>query len=212
MASFISFENQTLLWNTMQNVPIFKEVIHISNQSIWFKKVIGEIYEQNKYRDLVSADLNNLNKSTISHMINLLKSSKYHEEQEYNMQQQRQQTSENFNRNSLEMRQKEYNEMLEVKMPEAPNFKEANSDEPIVNMEELIKKHQQARELDVKNTSPINNDEINDLKDKISNLENIIEKMSKEMEDLKKNVLSINLGQSVNELINKVESTSSEEN
>ena len=30
MASFISYENQTLLWNTMQNVPIFKEVIHVA--------------------------------------------------------------------------------------------------------------------------------------------------------------------------------------
>lgn len=69
--SYISSENQTLLWNTIQKVGMLHETIPASYQADWFREIVSMYYNEYKNR---SYDLKQLNKETIGHMINSLRS------------------------------------------------------------------------------------------------------------------------------------------
>jgi molecular chaperone DnaK (HSP70) len=69
--SYISAENQTLLWNTIQKVGMLHETIPASYQADWFREIVSMYYNEYKNR---SYDLKQLNKETIGHMINSLRS------------------------------------------------------------------------------------------------------------------------------------------
>ena len=75
MSTFISYNNQTILWNTIQKVPLLQQKIQKEYQANWFRQIIEDIYIQNQYRNLNVQELNELNKQTISYMINSLKKS-----------------------------------------------------------------------------------------------------------------------------------------
>ena len=75
MSTFISYNNQTILWNTIQKVPLLQQKIQKEYQANWFRQIIEDIYTQNQYRNLNVQELNELNKQTISYMINSLKRS-----------------------------------------------------------------------------------------------------------------------------------------
>ena len=72
MSNFITYENQTLLWNTITNVPLFNKIPH-QDKANWIKNIIGNIHQQNENRYLSYQQLHDLNKYTISYMINILK-------------------------------------------------------------------------------------------------------------------------------------------
>jgi|UniRef100_A0A6C0F3V6 hypothetical protein len=69
--SYISAENQTLLWNTIQKVGMLHETIPASYQADWFREIVSIYYNEYKNRNY---DLKQLNKETIGHMINSLRS------------------------------------------------------------------------------------------------------------------------------------------
>jgi hypothetical protein len=68
--SYISLENQTLLWNTIQKVGLLHETIPASQQAEWFKEIVSMYHTEYKNR---AYDLKQLNKDTIGCMINSLK-------------------------------------------------------------------------------------------------------------------------------------------
>jgi len=77
MSLFILPENQKLIWNTMNKVPLFIKLGNDVNneREHWFKEIIHDTYERNKTKPLSVQELRQLNKETISYMINKLKSS-----------------------------------------------------------------------------------------------------------------------------------------
>lgn len=74
MSQYIRPENQTILWNTIQRVELFRRVLTTdSHQWEWFKEIVGWFYEENRNRRLTKHDLEQLNRRTIEHMILSLK-------------------------------------------------------------------------------------------------------------------------------------------
>ena len=193
MSNFITYENQTLLWNTITNVPLFNKIPH-QDKANWFKNIIGNIHEQNENRYLSYQQLHDLNKYTISYMINILK----------------QINEMPIQTNSFEEKQKEYDNMKTKQAPREPNFKEHVEDTAIENMDELIKQHQQQRQMDLNVTnSPLQNQEdkkqINDLKEEVTSLKSTIEIMQDQMNELKKEIVYSNVNNTIENMKKTVE-------
>lgn len=70
MSSYVSVENQTILWNTIQKVQLLHEQIPPHQQQDWFKQILGMFYQKIQN---TSYDLRQLNKETIGYMISTLK-------------------------------------------------------------------------------------------------------------------------------------------
>jgi len=70
MSSYISVENQTILWNTIQKVQLLHEQIPAYQQQDWFKRILSMFYQKIQN---TSYDLRQLNKETIGYMISTLK-------------------------------------------------------------------------------------------------------------------------------------------
>lgn len=70
MSSYISVENQTILWNTIQKVQLLHEQIPPYQQQDWFKQILSMFYQKIQN---TSYDLRQLNKETIGYMISTLK-------------------------------------------------------------------------------------------------------------------------------------------
>ena len=193
MSNFITYENQTLLWNTITNVPLFNKIPH-QDKANWFKNIIGNIHEQNENRYLSYQQLHDLNKYTISYMINILK----------------QINEMPIQTNSFEEKQKEYDNMKTKQAPPEPNFKEHVEDTAIENMDELIKQHQQQRQMDLNVTNgPLQNQEdkkqINDLKEEVTSLKSTIEIMQDQMNELKKEIVYSNVNNTIENMKKTVE-------
>ena len=77
MSSYISIENQTRLWNTIQKIQLLHERLPTHLQEEWFKNILGMFYKKsvNTQYDLVQ-----LNKETIAYMISSLKIDSYSHE------------------------------------------------------------------------------------------------------------------------------------
>ena len=193
MSNFITYENQTLLWNTITNVPLFNKIPH-QDKANWFKNIIGNIHEQNENRYLSYQQLHDLNKYTISYMINILK----------------QINEMPIQTNSFEEKQKEYDNMKTKQAPPEPNFKEHVEDTAIENMDELIKQHQQQRQMDLNVTNgPLQNQEdkkqINDLKEEVTSLKSTIEIMQDQMNELRKEIVYSNVNNTIENMKKTVE-------
>ena len=146
MSTFISYNNQTILWNTIQKVPLLQQKIQKEYQANWFRQIIEDIYTQNQYRNLNVQELNELNKQTISYMINSLKRSNNENNQTTSIENlDYQDTNTEFSK-----REKEY-EILKnnTKMNEKPNFNQTIEDKAIDNMDELLYNQQIQRDLDL---------------------------------------------------------------
>jgi hypothetical protein len=73
MSLYIHAENQRLLWNTIQQVPQFQQINHI-NKEVWFSNIIKQFYQTVQYLPQLSPqDLQQLNRQTVSYMVNELK-------------------------------------------------------------------------------------------------------------------------------------------
>jgi len=75
MAAFIENENQKLLWNTLNNVPLFTHNIPVEHRTSYFKQVISQFYEQVKFNAFNKNELDALNKDVIRHVMQQLKTS-----------------------------------------------------------------------------------------------------------------------------------------
>jgi len=69
MAKYIQQENQRLLWNVAQNIPLLHQVHPtMGAQEKWFKTVIQTFYEKNRNVTLNRSALENLNRQTVEYM------------------------------------------------------------------------------------------------------------------------------------------------
>ena len=159
MTLYISKDNQQLLWNFIHtNKFVHKKLDCLENSEKihWFRNVIGTFYEKNKHVQLDVGNLNKLNKETVEYMIQNLNSLSIPKPaNELTPRYIEKEVKQNQYINDYQQRQQEYNEMIEKKIPEEVNFKENyEKDEALTNMDELIKKQIEERELDLKINKP----------------------------------------------------------
>jgi hypothetical protein len=153
--AYIHPENQKLLWNTIQKMPIFENLG--SQKTQWFKSVIQHFYEEYPTAKTIKTkdELQNINRATISFMVNNLKT----REQKpipkppdsllptYTGSNERMA----FYNDQFNNRQKEYEMMNAKPLPPSNDIvSEKISDEVITNMDELIRQHIEQRELEMK--------------------------------------------------------------
>jgi hypothetical protein len=174
MSLFIHSENQTLLWNIISNMEITKTVFVEGSpqKSAWFKNIIEEFYIKNYSRNLTTNDLRDLNRSVVSYMVENMRSvqnrsSAYQSEAPKRTVYQEPQTV--YSRNNQQAsivnktdeynqqfsrRQQEYESMVKKPLPPEVNFSDNIKDEPISNMEELLKQQQRQREYELNSVRP----------------------------------------------------------
>jgi hypothetical protein len=176
MSLFIHSENQTLLWNIISNMEITNAVFVQGSpqKSIWFKNIIEEFYIKIYGKQLSLVELRELNRQVISYMIENLrefqkkvtrqpviaetpKQNVFHEHQTEYSRNSAVGNSEIYN-DLFSKRQKDYEAMVTKPLPPKVEFSETLKDEPISNMEELIKAQQQQRDYDMRvlEQNPIN--------------------------------------------------------
>jgi hypothetical protein len=159
MTSYISVENQTMLWSTIQKIQLLHEKIPTNQQQEWFKNILGMFYQENMN---VKYDLRQLNKETISYMINTLK------------------------QNPDRQLQQDYDKMIKKELPPEPNFKEPLGDGVIENMEELLQQQMKQRELDVHAPFPIENN----IRKEVDELHKIVKSLQDEIAQIKKSLVT----------------------
>ena len=215
MSTFISYNNQTILWNTIQKVPLLQQKIQKEYQANWFRQIIEDIYTQNQYRNINVQELNELNKQTISYMINSLKKSNTENNQTTSIENlDYQDTNTEFSK-----REKEY-EILKnnTKMNEKPNFNQTIEDKAIDNMEELLYNQQIQRDLDLqaveikelqkpKNVTWDENleDSMQPIIDRMTKLEKIVENLTGIINKLLERKLDNQITNSLENIITKIE-------
>lgn len=212
MSLYIHERNQRILWSTIKNLRMFNSNITVENQEIWFKQIIGYIYQNNKNRKLTNYELQELNKYTISFMIKELQSIRSIQSNTSNTSKLNQSSiskpnlflepssshrieskSDTYSKQFVE-RQKDYENMTRKVEPPQPVFQEKIEDNVIENMKELVKQHLKQRELDIENLQNKNSENyikppiniINDAQN-VSNsqIELSIEELSENMQQKK---------------------------
>jgi hypothetical protein len=165
MALYVSAQNQKLLWEVLHKNELVNRVFYSpSNQrqkEDWFKSVVQLFYEQNKYRNITKRDLNEVNRETLIYMTNKLrehltpKTAPLTNANNISTPPIVPDNREDFFNQQFTARQKEYEQMNEKKVPENVDFGDKLDDQPISNMEDLIKQHMQMRENELKQYSPL---------------------------------------------------------
>jgi len=160
MSLFVNPTNQKLLWNVVSKNKMVNDyfMFYPREKDGWFKSIVQMFYEKNNTRVLTQTDLLVLNKETISYMI---QSIKYKFPQQSVTDQQPFLKSYSITENKVEKigsqfseKQLEYNSLFEKKTPEQIDFGETQ-DKPLSNMDELIKKHMEEREAELKKYAPL---------------------------------------------------------
>lgn len=178
MSLFIHSENQTLLWNIISNMDITNAVFVQGSpqKSIWFKNIIEEFYIKIYGKQLTVVELRELNRQVITYMTNNLreiqkkvsrqlvlteppkpKQNVFYEPKTEYSRNSAGGNSEIYN-DIFSKRQKDYEAMIVKPVPPKVEFSENLKDEPISNMEELLKAQQKQREYDMQSqiTPPLN--------------------------------------------------------
>jgi len=170
MSLYVTPENQKLLWSVLHKNPLIAQVFsanQIQQKELWFKTIIENFFNQYRFKTLSKRDLQQLNQDTLNYMIQQLRehlSKSQPPKQTVSVpsspnimidtppipQNNRQDV---FN-NQFQQRQKEYEQMSEKKAPDTIDFRDKVDDEPISNMDELIRTHMQMRENELKQYSP----------------------------------------------------------
>jgi len=159
MSLFIHSQNQSLLWNIISNMDITRTIFVEGSpqKSIWFKNIIEEFYIKYYGRKLSLDELRELNRQVITYMVDNLKTIHRNTAKPQLVQTQVQLEPQTvYSRNApqeyneqFDKRQKEYETMVKKPLPPEVNFSENIKDEPISNMEELIKEQMQMREYEI---------------------------------------------------------------
>ena len=205
MSLYILPENQKLIWNNLNNLPLFQNFNEYTSikKDEWFREIIHHFYESNKFKLLSVQELQQLNRDTIIYMLqkvkemaamkpvvhpissfigggqsllgdsftnsftsinssaNLAPINKQNKPpviqfpsntieqkavtRDYILEQKHEELNKEFSN-----RQKDYGEMLKRGPQHEINFREIKADEPINNMEELIKQHMAQRDAEMK--------------------------------------------------------------
>lgn len=162
--AYVHPENQKLLWNTIQKTPIFNN-LGSRQQTQWFKSVIQHFYEEYPNAKVIKTqqELQNINRATLSFMVNSLKEqfvqpkqmqSQIHEPSPINSSLPSTTGSNermSYYNDQFNNRQKEYESMNTKPLPPSNDIvSEKISDEAITNMDELIRQQIEQRELESK--------------------------------------------------------------
>jgi hypothetical protein len=77
MSLYIHQENQKLIWGSIHKLPRFQEFgkTEPGKQEAWFREIIQQFYESNKFKLLSIEELQQLNRETISYMLQDLEKS-----------------------------------------------------------------------------------------------------------------------------------------
>lgn len=166
---YISVENQTLLWKTINRSPQLANNTIAINREQWFSNIIKQFYEQIKSPSLSIADLKGLNQQTIVYMVGDLKriealympAKPSAIEPSYetptasrSLTFENPQTRMSMYNDQFTSRQKEYENMLKPPAPPIANFGEKIEEEAITNMDELLQQQIKQREYDVAQVRP----------------------------------------------------------
>jgi len=169
---YITVENQTLLWKTIQRSPQFlHNTVHM-NREQWFSNVIKYFYEQIKTPKLSIAELKEWNQKTIAYMITDLKRMETMYASSPNNSitptvapssgvlanngplYETPQSRMSMYTNQFNARQQEYTNMVKPPAPPIANFSEKVEEEVITNMDELLQQQLKQREYDVAQVRP----------------------------------------------------------
>jgi hypothetical protein len=135
--------------------------IYPREKDIWFKSIVQVFYERNSHRALNSEELLLLNKEVITYMIQNIKDKFPAKPEQQPIGDQGFLKSYSITENKVEKignqfaeKQLEYNSLFDKKTPEKIEFGETQ-DKPLSNMDELIKKHMEEREAELRKYSPL---------------------------------------------------------
>lgn len=180
MSLLIHRENQELLWNIINKNKVvhnFFQRIPEQDRYNWFQGIISEFY--NKYRtySISSNDLSNINKEILRFMINNASTNTENMNQtqinnENIREHYQKESKQNEYISDFEQRQQSYENMIKKEQPKDIDFS-INLDENKGNMEELIKKQQEERNLDLQMFGSQNKEKVSIEKDSNVELNNV---------------------------------------
>ena len=183
MALFIQPENQNILWEMVNKIPLCSTVFLSSQKNEkqnWFKRIIEDFYKRMP-PNISRNDLYQINREVLGAMMKSLGelSTRVGAEQgtidrgifsRLDMN-----NSIETKKTDFEIRQTQYNNMFEIQKPKAIDFSEKLDDDVITNMNELIENQRKMRELDLQQFAPKPNEAIQNIK------VNILEDVPKEV-------------------------------
>lgn len=161
MVYFISRENQDLLWNVAHKntfIGKYLQNIHQDDKYMWFRNIIGIFHDKYGSNKLTVQQLQQINKETIKYMIQNIQSKRTSTQTNQSNQTGNfiqtppipTNTRQEEYANQFELRQKEYNQMIEKKTPTEIDFRENfEKDEPIQDIKALMQRHMQERDNDI---------------------------------------------------------------
>jgi hypothetical protein len=175
MARFLLSENQRILWDTLQKIPVFQQYRQSEKEGL-FSRTMESVYLQNCGKELSLSELQHLNRRTIVMIVEHIHNAKnqpsaysgdsYHDNTVVSTFSEKNLVSkEHFAEQKqgdlqrrFDERQQEYSTMLKKDPPKSIDFRESDKiDEPIENMEELIRLQMLNRQLEIPTTSSTSN-------------------------------------------------------
>jgi hypothetical protein len=168
MALFIQPENQNILWEMVNKIPLCNTVFSTGSGSgsqnekqIWFKKIIEDFYKRLP-PNISRNDLYQINREVLAAMMKSL--GELYSVKQNTMDRGIFSRLDNnntieTNKTEYEIRQSQYKSMFEIQKPTQIDFSEKLDDDVITNMEELIEKQKKLRELDYQQLLPIQKDQ-----------------------------------------------------
>jgi len=168
MSLYVHPDNQTLLWKIIDNNEMVTQFFSRSSPQIkdkWFKEIIRMFYEKMGPRMMSSQELMQVNRDTISYVIASIKEETDRRAQPMtpNFPTQKEgistppvvkENKQELLNQQFDMRQQNYQQMFDRKAPDNIDFREKLEDEPIANMEDIIKSHMKQREEELYKFAP----------------------------------------------------------
>ena len=162
MSLLVHPENQQLIWDITNNnqfvVQFFQTNAHIKKEQ-WFRAVMEHFYNTYKGKQIDKNELNQLNKEVLTYMIQSLQNMAPRPKPEPEPEPTRptyaniptppipENNREELYRQQFMQKQQEYKSLLDKSKPAALDFREKDKDVAISNMEELIQKQMQERNV-----------------------------------------------------------------
>ena len=152
MSLYLHPENVKMMWQTIQSLPLFNELFNDpQSKEFWFKKIINQ-FNVSAPSNLSTKMLYELNRNTVTYMIQDLKTNQFtyrnniQKQQFYSIPARESATIVGSETDTMFVqRQKEYETMKNEYLPKAIDFS-GITDEPITNINELLEKHKNDRE------------------------------------------------------------------
>ena len=159
MTLYISQENQTLLWQMIQKIQPFITVFQgslLESKTTWFKSQIQNMYTTLP-PNITREQLKQINRDTLTNMIqdlNRIQASSLKSNSSEIDQHPYSRLTKDPSKKSITDYETQYRSLLETPKPQVPDFSEKIDDQPISDMDSLIKEHQRLREKELKDYGP----------------------------------------------------------